>query len=115
MSRFVLDLPHPLGKQSGLNPLGGNGHSARPIGKLLWKLGKVAVTGGLDGVITYTTKKMTSTVWTWLDQKHGISDIAATWSEKVVSGLKDRLNLQTSLLPSARTPETSSFVPAKVR
>jgi len=103
-----------LGKQSGLNPLGGNGHSAQPIGKLLWKLGKVAVTGGLDEVIAYTTKNMTSTVWTWIDEKYGISDTAATWSEKVVSGLKARLNLQTTLLPSASTLETSSFAPAKV-
>jgi hypothetical protein len=58
------------------------------------------VTGGIEEVLLFTIKQMAHKIFERVDEEYSIKETAATWSEKVVSGLKSSLNLQT-LLPSS--------------
>lgn len=71
---------------------------ARSAGKVLWKLGKASVTGGIEEVVIYIIKKTMEQIASELNEKYDIESKLATWSEKVVSRATSRLNLHLPLL-----------------
>lgn len=86
----------------------GNGLSAQSVSEVLWKLGKVTATGGLEEVFIYITRKIMEKIKSTLNKKYSIESKAAEWSEKVVSRVKARI-LHTPLsLPATRLVETPS-------
>ncbi|MDS0261885.1 hypothetical protein NDI56_20990 [Haloarcula sp. S1CR25-12] len=64
------------------------------------KLSTVVVTGGMEEILLFTIKQMAHKIFELIDEEYSVTETAAKWSEKVVSGLKSSLNLQT-LLPSS--------------
>jgi hypothetical protein len=84
----------------------GNGIDSQSVGKALSKLGKVAVTGGLEEVVIYITKLVMHKIASKLNQKYSIKSKAAKWGEKVVSRVKSRIPPTPLSLPATRLVDT---------
>ncbi|QIB73075.1 hypothetical protein GL213_13910 [Halogeometricum borinquense] len=80
----------------------GIGQYAQSAGTEVLKLGKTAVTGGLNGVILYIVKKLIYKLYTKLDEKYGIEATAAKWGEKVGTRVKDWVSHNSLSLPATR-------------
>jgi hypothetical protein len=70
------------------------------------KLGKVAVTGGVEEVFIYITKQMMHKIAARLNEKYSIKSKAATWGEKVVNRVKARFPHTPLSLPATRLVDT---------
>lgn len=46
-------------------------------------MGKVAVSGGVEEVIKYITKRMLKEVWKQVDQKYSVTQTMTKWGHKV--------------------------------
>ncbi|MBC9986508.1 MULTISPECIES: hypothetical protein [Haloferax] len=68
------------------------------MGTAILKLSKVAVTGGIDEVITFVIKTMAKKIWKILDEKYSIESTAVEWGKKAVNLVKSQLP-QTLLPP----------------
>ena len=76
------------------------------VGKSLLKLGKVAVTGGVEEVFTYITKQMMHKIAASLNEKYSIKSKAAKWGEKVVNRAKARFPHTPLSLPATQLVDT---------
>jgi len=70
------------------------------------KLGKVAVTGGVEEVFIYITKQMMHKIAARLNEKYSITSKVAKWGKKVVNRAKARFPHTPLSPPATRLVDT---------